>query len=289
MPQSGVKASFTVTGTLSRRESSSRRCCRPPSSSIQPGSDSAAGVDTLGRYGTADGSSSAAVASVVMRRRDASATTRLRMRRRMPRATCDAAKQPSNVLRSPAIGRSAPYPSSSARFIAARPASIIAVRSAANASGRKSAIQTTRQRRRAFGERLRAGVVMREAAADDGPGDAARDRIDGDDQLARDHAVGEGDDARARLEPAIGDEARDQPRVQRADVGERVPDRRDRTLDDDFAVNRCHVLPSRWSAKRKRSATAGRRLVGSGHVHRRTLPVDLAPCPPTAPSPTIST
>ena len=65
---------------------------------------------------------------------------------------------------------------------------------------------------------------MREPAADDRPGDAPRFGIDVDDQLARDHAVGEGDDARARLEPAVGDEAGRQPRVQRADVGERVPD-----------------------------------------------------------------
>ena len=55
-PQSGVKASFSVTGTLSRRLPAPSCSCRtPPSTSSQPGAESAAGVDTLGRYGTADG------------------------------------------------------------------------------------------------------------------------------------------------------------------------------------------------------------------------------------------
>ena len=70
---------------------------------------------------------------------------------------------------------------------------------------------------------LRARVVVAEPAADHRPGEAAPFGIDVDDELARDQAVGEGDDARAGLEPAVGDEAACQPRVQRAHVGERLP------------------------------------------------------------------
>ena len=55
-PQSGVKASLSVTGTLSRRTPASAcSCVKPDSTSSQPGADRAAGVDTLGRYGTTEG------------------------------------------------------------------------------------------------------------------------------------------------------------------------------------------------------------------------------------------
>ncbi|MEO5845392.1 MAG: hypothetical protein ABIQ33_11185 [Caldimonas sp.] len=59
----------------------------------------------------------------------------------------------------------------------------------------------------AGGEDLRARVVMGEPAADNRPCDALSRGVDVDDQFARDPAVCEGDDARARLEAAIGDEA----------------------------------------------------------------------------------
>ena len=50
MPQSGEKASLKVVGTLSRRlPAAPWSCCRPASISSQPGAESAAGVETLGR------------------------------------------------------------------------------------------------------------------------------------------------------------------------------------------------------------------------------------------------
>jgi len=52
-----------VAGTLSREAGDpSCSCSTPASISIQPGVDRVAGVETLGRYGTAAGSSSAASA-----------------------------------------------------------------------------------------------------------------------------------------------------------------------------------------------------------------------------------
>ena len=74
----------------------------------------------------------------------------------------------------------------------------------------------------AVGEHLHRGVVVRQPAADSGPGHATILLVDIDDQLARDDAIGKGDDARVTaLDPAIGDEAFHQSRVQRADVAER--------------------------------------------------------------------
>jgi hypothetical protein len=64
MPQFSSKASLKVVGMLSRRAPPpASMCCQPASISSHPGADSAAGVETLGRYGVVDGSSSAARAT----------------------------------------------------------------------------------------------------------------------------------------------------------------------------------------------------------------------------------
>jgi hypothetical protein len=100
--------------------------------------------------------------------------------------------------------------------------------------------------------------VVAEAAADDRPRDAPSLRVDRDDQLAGDEPVGEGDDARAGLEPAVDNEPADEPRVQRTDVGERVPDVGDRPSDDDLAMHRSHLHHLR-NARARRLARRARR------------------------------
>src|SRR5215472_4865693 len=126
----------------------------------------------------------------------------------------------------------------SVRCIACSPCSIIPAIAAACSSGRKSAIQTMRHAPPPSGNACALALwwLRRPPTTDH----ATPLGVDRDDQLARDEPIGERDDARARLEPAVGDEAADEPRVQRADVGERVPDVGGRTLDDDLAMHRSH-------------------------------------------------
>ena len=124
----------------------------------------------------------------------------------------------------------------------AMPCSIIAAIAGATASGSRSAIHTKRQPA-AVGEDLCRRVVVRHGAADRRPRHPALAIVDVDDQLAHDHAVAERDHAGAVLEARVGDEARHQPGVQRADVAQRVPGGLGGRVDLDLSANRSHHRP----------------------------------------------
>ena len=64
--------------------------------------------------------------------------------------------------------------------------------------------------------------------------------IDVDDELTHDHPVGEGDEAGVTFELGVGDEPAGEAIVDRADVGDRVPDLGRWAADDDLFSNRCH-------------------------------------------------
>src|SRR5262245_27399303 len=87
---------------------------------------------------------------------------------------------------------------------------------------------------------LRGGVVVRHPSPDHRPDESPCLLVDVDDQLARDHAVAEGDDARAVLEPGVDDEARDEPGVERAHVAQRVPDLGGARVDHELLADGCH-------------------------------------------------
>ena len=59
---------------------------------------------------------------------------------------------------------------------------------------------------------------MLEGSVDNGPYQAPVRLIQVDNQLADNLAVAEGDDARAWLEPRVGDKTRNKTRVQRAHI-----------------------------------------------------------------------
>ena len=174
-------------------------------------------------------------------------------------------------------------------FIASCPWSIIAAMAGACSSGRKSAIQTKRVAPSPSANTCALALwwLSRPPTTDQATRRALG--VDVDDQLARDHAVGEGDDARARLEPAVGDEAGRQARVQRADVGERVPDFGRWPRDDDFTMDRRHSLFSRLLVEEP--SVAGRqpgRSLFSDTFNRGRRDRRLAACPTPATSPKTS-
>ena len=61
-----------------------------------------------------------------------------------------------------------------------------------------------------------------------------------DQQFTRHIAAGEGDDARIAVEFGIGDEARHQPRMQRAEIAHRVPDVVGAGVEGDVFVDGSH-------------------------------------------------
>ncbi len=93
---------------------------------------------------------------------------------------------------------------------------------------------------RTHGLNLRRGVVVRQPAADGGPGHAHPLRIDIDDQLPRHDAIAKGHHTRLAVQRARRDEARNQAGVQVADILQRRPDGCRRRLNGDLAMNGCH-------------------------------------------------
>src|SRR6185437_9805151 len=71
---------------------------------------------------------------------------------------------------------------------------------------------------------LERAVIVAGAAALVGPNQTPRLIVKSDDRLAQRDAVDESHDARAGLEPCVGDEAGDEARMQRADVADGRPD-----------------------------------------------------------------
>src|SRR5580692_2476254 len=81
---------------------------------------------------------------------------------------------------------------------------------------------------------------MAGAAALGGPHQPPRLIVERDDWLAHHHAVDKSDDARARFEFRVGDEAGDESRMQRADVANRRPDVARRRACLEFGSKRRH-------------------------------------------------
>ena len=114
----------------------------------------------------------------------------------------------------------------------------------------------------AFGEHLRGSAVLLDTLADDGVDQPPLAVVAIDQDLARHRAVRKRDGAGVAVELGVGHEAGHQPRMQRAEIAQRVPDVIGRGVDEDFFVDGSHgesfvVLISR---------------VGKGA---------LAPCPPS--------
>ena len=105
------------------------------------------------------------------------------------------------------------------------PCSIIVATSFANSFGQQIGDPDKAAARVPFVEDLGGGVVVLEGFVDNGPCQASVRLVQVDNQLADDLAVAEGDDARAWLESRVGDKTRDETRVQRADIPQRIPDR----------------------------------------------------------------
>src|SRR5262245_19509263 len=96
----------------------------------------------------------------------------------------------------------------------------------------------------AFGEHLRRRAVVCQTLALDGIDLPPLLVVAIDQHLARHRAVGKRHDARVTVEPGVSDEAGHQPRMQRAEVAQRVPDVRRVRVDDDVFLDGSHwVFP----------------------------------------------
>ena len=92
----------------------------------------------------------------------------------------------------------------------------------------------------AFGEHLNRSAVLLDAFADDGIDQPPLRVVAIDQDFARHRAVGKRHDPGVAVEFRIGHEARHQPRMQRAEIAQRVPDVIGRGVDDDFFVDGGH-------------------------------------------------
>ena len=93
---------------------------------------------------------------------------------------------------------------------------------------------------RTLGQHLEARVVMVEPPAGGGIGEAPRVMVQGDDALARHHAVGKGNDADIPLQHGPGHVAAGEARGDGADIRDRRPGGLRRDIERDLAADRRH-------------------------------------------------